>query len=193
MRTVFLLCLCGCLLTLSSCSKREKTAAASRDEPRQLLDACALLTREEVTGVLGGPVQETKPSNRGGDGVAISQCYFVLPTNADSINVILTQRVNSASPRDPRAVWQAMFLDERPAKIGRDGKQKEPPRPERIAGLGEDAFWAGGRFGGTLNVLQGDAVVQIAVGGSGDEAAKLEKLKELAQILLQRLAAAPAQ
>ena len=183
MRVIFIAFISGVVLATASCSKREPQAEA----PPRLIDACTLLTREEVSTVLGLPVQETKQSARPASDATMSQCYFVLPTNADSINVVLTQRIDSNSPRDPRKAWQTMFLDERPVKMGHDGKPKDQPRPERISGLGEDAFWAGGRFGGTLNVLKGNALVQISVGGSGDESAKLEKLKELARLIVGRL------
>ena len=184
-----LLMLVGCLLGVSSCSKREKPVGASPDRPHRLVEACALLTPEEVTAVLGAPVQDAKQSGKPGNDVAVSQCYFALPNNADSINLIVTQRADGASAgdRDPRKMWQSIFLEEKPPKVGRDGKEKPRPVPQRIAGIGDDAFWTGGRFGGTLNVLKGGTMVQISVGGSGDESAKLEKLKELARLIVARL------
>lgn len=181
-------CVCAAVIVISSCSKESPPAAAPAAEaPRPLVDPCALLTREEVSEVQGSGVEDVKASKRSAPDVAVSQCYFQLPSNADSINVIVTQRIDSASPRDPRAVWHSMFLEPRPPKVGHDGREKVQPHPEKIGGIGEDAYWTGGRFGGTLNVLQGDVMVQISVGGPGDEAKKLDQLKQLAVKAVARL------
>ena len=59
--------------------------------------------------------------------------------------------------------------------------------PKKIGGIGEEAFWSGGRFGGALYVLKGDLFIRISVGGPDNEETKIEKSKTLAQKALDRL------
>ena len=54
-------------------------------------------------------------------------------------------------------------------------------------GLGDEAFWIGSRVGGALYVLKKDLFFRISVGGAGDEKAKLNKSRTLAQNVLKRL------
>ena len=73
-----------------------------------------------------------------------------------------------------------------PRKDSDSEKEKGPP-PKKIASLGDEAYWASNRFGGTLYVLKGDAFISIGIGGTDDEETKLKKSKALAQKALQRL------
>lgn len=68
-------------------------------------------------------------------------------------------------------------------------RKKEPPKA--VSGLGEEAFWAGDRVTGALYVLQGDTFLRISLGGSRDEAARLERTSVLAKSALRRLAGRP--
>jgi hypothetical protein len=43
------------------------------------------------------------------------------------------------------------------------------------------------RVGGELYVLKGDSFFRISVGGAGDKAAKIDKSKKLAQMVLKHL------
>ena len=70
-------------------------------------------------------------------------------------------------------------------KAGR--KKKEGAAPEKVNGLGDEAFWIASRVGGALYVLKKDVFFRISVGGAGDEKAKLKKSKTLAQQVLKRV------
>ncbi len=90
-------------------------------------------------------------------------------------------------PRDPRSVWNEIFHKEKKPKIGRDGKEKKQADPEKVEGLGDEAFWVGMQIGSTLYVLKNETVINISTGGPGDPAAKREKLKALAAVVLRSL------
>lgn len=160
------------------------TVAVSEPPP---IDACALLTSEEIATVQGAAVVSTTPSSRNDSGVPIAQCYFQLPSTPDSLSLIVYKKPADPSAKAPLVYWNDMFHTERPPKTGRDGKPKTQPTPQKIEGVGDEAFWGGGQFGGTLHVRKGQDVFQLSVGGPGDEAKKLEALKQLAGKVAERL------
>lgn len=152
-----------------------------------VIDACSLLTSEEIEAVQGAALKDTKPSTNSQGGLTVSQCYFLLPTAADSIVVTVTQRSKGAEGRDPKHLWQETFHRDR-EKVGPDtkGEIKFAP-PEKITGLGDEAFWAPLGTGGSLYVLKGDTQIRISVGGAGDQALKIQKSKALTEAVLKRL------
>jgi len=146
-------------------------------------DACALLTKEEIQAVQGEPFKETKPSQKSGSGLIVSQCYFELPTPVNSVVLTVTRKADGG--RDPSESWQETFHREKaPERKKEEGEEKEPLKVE---GIGDEAFWTGNRVGGALFVLKGNAYIRISVGGAGDQAAKIEKSKTLAASALKRL------
>lgn len=181
--------LAGCLtLLIAACSRPASVSEPPKTESTlPAIDACLLLSAEEIAAAQGAPPQSTTPGARDQSGMSVAQCYFALARTADSLNLIVQRKAPGAGAQTPATMWRDMFHNEEPPKVGRDGKLKEKSKPAKIEGLGDEAFWAGGQFGGMLHVLKGETVIQISVGGPGEEAAKLEKLKELAKIILQRL------
>jgi len=163
-------------------------------------DACSLLTAEEVKAVQGEAFKETKASEGAENGMVISQCFFSLPTFANSVNVAVMRKGEGTGARDPRKFWEQTF-----AKGSEDDKEKERdkqkeknaaknreegeegPAPQKVEGIGDEAFWTANRVGGALYVLKHDAYIRVSVGGAGDQKAKLEKSKALARMALKRL------
>jgi hypothetical protein len=133
--------------------------------------------------VQGELFKATKASQKAGAGLTISQCYFELPTTVNSIVVTVTQKGAGADARDPRQSWQEIFHRDK-ASEKKEGEEKEP---QKIEGIGDEAFWMGTRVGGSLYVLKGNSYVRISVGGAGDQTQKTEKSKALAQSVLKRL------
>jgi hypothetical protein len=56
-----------------------------------------------------------------------------------------------------------------------------------VKDLGDEAFWVGSPIGGALYVLKSDLMFRLSVGGGGDQKAKLNKSKTLAQKILKRM------
>lgn len=181
-------------LTAGSCSKPKTDdranspqssatpAATAAAAPATDGDACTLLTKEEIQAVQGETFKNTKPSQKVAGGLTVSQCYFELPTAANSVVLTVTRKAEGG--RDPSQSWQDMFHSERRSEREEEGGDKEPPK---IDGLGEEAFWTGTRVGGALFVLKGNCYIRISVGGAGDQAQKIEKSKALAESVLKRL------
>jgi hypothetical protein len=151
-----------------------------------LLDACSLLTSEQIQSVLGEPVTETKPTVKAERGIGLSQCYFVLPTASNSMVLTVFQKGSSANARDPSGLWKETFHHE-PGEEKKGEEKEEKAKPQKIDGLGDEAFWTGNAIGGALYVLKANTYLRISVGGRGDQAEKTQKCRALAEIVLQRL------
>jgi Protein of unknown function (DUF3558) len=206
-----LLSLCAVAL-LAGCSKSEKndsvsasplptanskttqsSAAPAKTDAFTGTDACTLLTREEVQAVQGEPFQESIKSGKTGLGLSVSQCYFQLPQAVNSIVVTLTKKAEGPGARDPEENWKEMFHREKASEEKEERSAKKEEReegekePEKVEGIGDEAFWTGNRVGGALYVLKGNSFIRISVGGAGDQADKTRKSKILAQHILGRL------
>lgn len=152
-----------------------------------VIDVCSLLTSKEIEAIQGAPLKHTKPSSHSQGGLTVSQCYFLLPTAAESIVLTVTQRANGTDGRDPKQLWKETFhRDKEKAEPDRKGESQLAP-PQEIADVGDEAFWAPMGFGGSLYALKGDTQIRISVGGPGDQAAKIQKSKALAEVVLKRL------
>ena len=193
----YILSLLACLLAaFSGCSKSETPAApnaqteASTPSPaassvKTPVDACSLLTSDEIKSIQGEAVENTKATPASEGEVASSQCLFQLPTFINSISLQVTQKGSRPGAPDLKQVWRKMFPPEKlEVRETADGQKKIPAR--KIPGLGEEALWTGGPAGG-LYVLQGSYYLRISVGGADNEETKIKKSTALAQLILKRL------
>jgi hypothetical protein len=183
-----------CLLITASwgCKKRETpkpVPKTSSELDRAQGDVCRLITIEEIGAIQGSPIKEPKGSTRSENGLRVSQCFYTATEFSKSVNLALVQRdPENPGRRSPKDFWKEKFdpyENEEPQKDS--GEKEKGPPPKKIAGLGDEAYWASNRFGGTLYVLKGDSFISIGLGGTDDEEKKLEKSKLLAQKALQRL------
>lgn len=158
-------------------------AAAKADEPG--LNVCKMLTSEEIQAVQGEALKDSKRSGQTGAGLIVSQCYFELPQAVNSIVVTVMQKAaGTTDARDPAKNWEGIFHREEGSKKGDEEGEMEP---EKVEGIGDEAFWTGTRVGGALYVLKGNNYIRISIGGTGDQADKIRKSKTLAQHILGRL------
>lgn len=164
-----------------------KTTLAIPNSNKEKIDACNLLTSKEIESVQGEPLKETKSSGQSGAGLATSQCYFALATAANSISLTVMQKGDGSDARDPKQFWKETFHSDKDKEKGRAGEGEKANAQEKIEGIGDEAFWLGNRVGGALYVLKGSNVVRISVGGAGDQAAKIDKSKKLAQVVLKKI------
>jgi hypothetical protein len=129
----------------------------------------------------------------------VSQCFYSLPTFANSISVALALPDPGGPSRSgTRDLWDSLFhrAVESDAELDAHGKEtsketsskdrEENRPPVEIHGLGEEAYWISS-FSGALYVLKGSAFLRISVGGKLDDAERLNKSQQLARDALQRL------
>lgn len=187
---------------LTSTGSPSAAQVATAVKPK--VDACAMLASKEIQTVQGEAVKETKLSGQAGGGLQISQCFFTLPTFSNSISLLVAQKGDGADAKDPRDFWRETFQKgsagekererdkkdrDKDKKAGSRGEEEEDEGapPQKVAGVGDDAFWIGSRVGGALYVLKGSAYLRISIGGSGDQTSKINKSKTLAQKAIARL------
>jgi len=193
-RTIISL-IAGCFASFASCSKKEPLANVATPAPPQqnlpaadskpAIDACTLLTSAEIESVQGQPVQDTKPSVQSFGGLAISQCYFTLTAQSNSVVLTVTQSAGGGNAVEVKKSWEQMLRGSESER--KDGKEEKEKKPLKIEGIGDAAFWSGSHVGGAIYVLKGDSYIRISVGGPGDSEAKIDKSKKLGQAVLNRL------
>ena len=144
--------------------------------------ACELLSANDVKTVQGKAFEEAKLTTSHPEGMIASQCFYRLPSFADSIS--LTVLRPESQSMDAEELWETLVEQE-----GKGEEEEKAERAEnharRISGIGEEAFWSGNQMAGALYVLQGKAVLRISVGGAGTEKMKIEKSRQLAAMALQ--------
>lgn len=152
------------------------------------VDACALLSGQEIESIQGESIKETKLSGQSAGGFNISQCFFTLPTFTNSISLMVAQKGEGTGARDPKDFWRSTFHDTKEkARERKKGEEKEESAPpQRVAGIGDEAFWMGNQVAGALYVLKGNAYVRISIGGPSNEASK-RRSKTLAQKAIARM------
>jgi len=170
-------------------TQADQTQAGATTPPpvQPKVNACSLLTSDEIKSVQGEPLKEPKGSASTVNGLVSSQCYFGLPTASNSISMTLTQRAEGSDAGNPKEYWDKAFHKEAKEENERGEENEKARPPKKIDGVGDEAYWSGNRVGGALYVLKGDSIIRISVGGPGDEAARIEKSKKLARMVLKRL------
>jgi hypothetical protein len=180
-RFLFLiLCL---LLPMSGCKRSSHSADAN-------LDACSLITREEVNAVQGSSIADSKSSLQVNKGFRVSQCFYTAKEFSKSVVLSVTQRdLEHPGEQTPKDFWNRMFHRDAQEKEEREGGREgnEGAASTKIEGLGDEAFWTGARFGGALYVLKDNIFFRISVGGATTEQGKIDNSKALARKALSRL------
>lgn len=176
------------------------------------IDVCSLLTSDDLKELQGEPYKEAQRADRLDGEFIVAQCYYALPTTVNSVVVSVTSAKDETAARSVKAFWEQTFSkyddEEREGKVDRDkekkrepekdkaraprereaeGEEKEASPPERVKDVGDEAFWVASPIGGALYVLKSDLMFRLSVGGAGDQKAKLNKSKTLAQKILKRL------
>jgi hypothetical protein len=103
-------------------------------------------------------------------------------TGAENIREFWKQRFRSAASHDREREKER---DNR-AKASEEEEEEGPP-PERVKGLGEEAYSVGNAKSGALYVLKGNKILRISVGGSNSQPERIERMKSLAQYAIRRL------
>jgi len=63
--------------------------------------------------------------------------------------------------------------------------EEEESRPQRVKGLGEEAYWSGNQITGALSVLTKNAAIRISIGGPESQDEKIKHASALARKLLK--------
>jgi hypothetical protein len=163
------LCLAGVIVSLLTIS------LLAAEKP---IDVSAIVPKAEAEKILGEPVRKPSPLNVNGKDGYYSKCNYYGTKSVRSL--LLRVRQASEGSVDPLTEFDQI------ASSG--GKM------QAIEGLGDKA----GMFNGApenglppnvvmLYVVKGRSFITIGIGGIADEAAALEKAKQVAQKILEQL------
>ena len=141
------------------------------------IDLAAVITKADAEAALGQPVKEPQPRNGDGSDGYYSRCNYYSETGGKS----LVLRVYQAADKI-EAKKQFEMLSASTGKI------------QSVSGLGDRAGYTRGTAESgaaagqmMLYVAKGNAFITVGLGGMTDEAAALEKAKELARKILASL------
>lgn len=162
------------------------TGAGNDEEPAPppgAVDACALLTREEMAALSGDT--PTKPRGRVRQwpygGLVTSSCMY--HTRYDKLGADITVE-RGRSPEDVKAYLENL----KKVAAGTSGTPLQP-----VEGFGDEAHWGQISPGsGMLHVIKGTDVLAIRSYGEGPGAGTLAKTRELMAIVYPRFAALPS-
>jgi hypothetical protein len=181
-------------------------AAFIAESVKSRADVCSLLSSKQIQSVQGERAKETTASMKSEGGLSVAQCFFTLPTFTNSISLAVTRRAEGNGARNPRDFWNETFPSERASKVrdkDRDSQENETRErdhdsdgteekeedvaPQRIEGVGNEAFWLGNAIGGALYVLKDNAFVRISIGGPSDQRTKINRSRMIARLVLKNL------
>src|SRR5947209_3916762 len=101
-RRLIVLLLIVSVTTFVSCQK-SKTASAPLSN-RAKIDACTLITNDEVKEIQGSPVKDTKGSENADGAFRVAQCFYNAETFNKSVSLAVTQSnpaaQNARNPKD---------------------------------------------------------------------------------------------
>jgi hypothetical protein len=159
------------ILTLVACEKRTATQLSSnsqatispikKESNQTKVDACALITKEEITATQESPITETKSSFSSNGNSRISQCFYTATVFSKSINLTVTQRdADAPGKHSSKDFWRETFGqssgEER--EQDRDARENEQERPitspKKVDGIGDEAYWSAA--GSALYLLKKD-------------------------------------
>ena len=136
----------------------------------------------------------TAPS---GGSFIISQCFYATNNFVNSVSLRVTQQSSNSGAENIREFWKQRFRtagrDDKEPERARDNKanaseeEEEGAPPERVEGVGEEAYSVGNAKSGALYVLKGNTIMRISVGGSRSQPERIQKMKSLAQYAINRL------
>jgi hypothetical protein len=181
MRALLFGYLCLSLALISSGCTKRRDATITRD-------GCNLLSKEEVESVQQASVNDAKSSERLDGTFRISQCLYSAAEFSKSVNLALVQAdPNQPNRRGAKDFWKEKFDPYKNEEPLTSTHAETETAPKQITRVGDEAFWVSNRFGGILYVLKGNSFISIGIGGTDDEATKLQKSKVLAEKALKRL------
>jgi hypothetical protein len=162
------------------------------------IDACKLLTGEEIKTIQRDTLKDITPTAQSGTFI-MSQCFYATSNFVNSVSLTVTQQSSNTGAENIREFWKQRFRSagshdrerererERGNKAKASEEEEEGAPPERVKGVGEEAYSVGNAKMGALYVLKGDKILRISVGGSHSQPERIQKMKTLAQYAISRL------
>jgi hypothetical protein len=179
-------------------AETQPSAAHASSAVKGKIDACKLLTGEEIQSVQRDALKETKPSEQSSGGFTTAQCFYTTNNFVNSISLTVTQKDPASSGgQSIRDFWKERFgraegrekdrEKERDKNVKRGEEEEESRPPQRVKSVGDEAYSVGNAKIGALYVLKGDKFLRISIGGAASQKVRIEKMKTLVQHVIKRL------
>ena len=164
---------------------------------KRTIDACKLLTGDEIKTIQRDTLKDITPTTRTGGTFIISQCFYATSQFVNSVSLTVTQQSSDIGAENIREFWKQRFWStgshnkdrerERDNTAKTSEEEEEGAPPERVKGIGEEAYSVGNAKFGALYVLKGNKILRISVGGSHSQPERIQKMKSLTQYAIRRL------
>ena len=161
------------------------------------VDACKLLTADEIQTIQRDTLKDTTLTAPGDGTFIISQCFYTTTNFVNSVSLTVTQQSSNTGAENIRELWKQRFRSagghdkegekERDNKANASEEEGDGAAPERVKGVGEEAYSVGNAKSGALYVLKGNKILRISVGGSHSQPERIQKMKSLALYAVNRL------
>jgi hypothetical protein len=186
------------------------TNANASSSDKAAIDACKLLTGEEIKSIQSDTLKDTTLSPPAGGAFITSQCFYATSNFVNSVSLKVTQQSSTAGAENIREFWKERFGSagseekerekerkkererererdrEKKSKATEEEEEEERTPPERVNGIGDEAYAVGNAKMGALYVLKGDKFLRISIGGSHSQPERIKKMKTLAQYVIKR-------
>ena len=180
------------------------TNANASSSDKGAIDACKLLTGEEIKSIQSDTLKNTTLSPLASGAFITSQCFYATTNFVNSVSLKVTQQSSNAGAENIREFWKERFGSagsnekerekegererdrDKKAKVTEEEEEEERAPPERVNGIGDEAYAVGNAKMGALYVLKGDKFVRISIGGSHSQPERIKKMKTLAQYVIKR-------
>jgi len=182
---------------LTNINRAPASNANASSSNKSTIDACKLLTGEEIKTIQGDTLKNITLTAPSGGTFIISQCFYATNSFVNSVSLRVTQQGSNTGAENIREFWEQRFRSagsrdkerdrERDNKANASEEEEEGAPPERVEGVGEEAYAVGNAKSGALYVLKGNTMMRISVGGSRSQPERIQKMKSLAQYAINRL------
>ena len=162
-------------------------AAASNDP---YSDVCRLLSTTSIERAQGGSFASSKPTLHDDGNLTTAQCFYELKPSSRSVSLQLIAR-RAKDGLDPAQLWNNKFHGKKSGSDGdeqdvEEGKSKERRKPpERLEGIGDEAFWVDTGRDSALYVLFDSKLLRLSLGGDAKQADKRKNAISLAQEVIK--------
>lgn len=162
-------------------------------------DACSALPTTKLEGAQKAKFVSTKSSHHDDGRLTTSSCYYRMDPEALSASLQVLSH-SKGDTIDLHEFWESRFAEdagEREKKEAgeeherreskekeREGEDEKQKPPQKVAGLGEEAFWVDTGRDGALYVISGSKIYRLSLGGSAPQEEKKERAVTLIRTVL---------
>lgn len=153
-------------------------------------DACSVLPTARLESAQKAKFVSTKAGHHDDGRLTTSSCYYRMDPEALSVSLQVLSH-SKGDTIDLHEFWESRFAEdagergkeasekqerrEERREKERDGEEEKQRPPQKIVGLGEEAFWVDTGRDGALYVINGPKIYRLSLGGSAPQDEKKQR------------------